>query len=204
MSAYSKKRGVADGKEKELKLDEKRRQWNMNLASRALEQMYGDEEIGDVIIHNRRKKRITYTADTLYDKGREYFENIFESNQQGVTIVPDIEDFCMFAKISRAVFLNYRRSDDSELSAVACNIANAIASCKKQAAYEGLINPMAFMADMNNNHDYIQARTETTINSNISLQQVDARIEDIASRIPMEDIPLLEGEVIETKEEENG
>jgi hypothetical protein len=79
-----------------------------------------------------------------------------------------------------------------ELAEVANNIANAIASCKKQNAYQGLINPMAFMADMNNNHDYVQARTETTINSTISVQQVEANIADIASRIPMEDIPQIE------------
>ena len=197
MAQYSKKRGVKYD-QKKLSLEEKRKQWNIDLANRTLEQMFGCVEVGeDEIINNRCKKRIVYNAETLYEKGMEYFQNIVESNENNVVIVPDIEDFCMFCHISRTTFIKYRRGDDVELAEVANNIANAIASCKKQNAYQGLINPMAFMADMNNNHDYVQARTETTINSTISVQQVEANIADIASRIPMEDIPQIDtkGEV---------
>lgn len=197
MAQYSKKRGVKYD-QKKLSLEEKRKQWNINLANRTLEQMFGCVEVGeDEVINNRWKKRVVYNAETLYEKGMEYFQNIVESNENNVVIVPDIEDFCMFAHISRTTFIKYRRGDDVELAEVANNIANAIASCKKQNAYQGLINPMAFMADMNNNHDYVQARTETTINSTISVQQVEANIADIASRIPMEDIPKIDtkGEV---------
>lgn len=197
MAQYSKKRGVKYD-QKKLSLEEKRKQWNIDLANRTLEQMFGCVEVGeDEIINNRHKKRVVYNAETLYEKGMEYFQNIVESNENNVVIVPDIEDFCMFCHISRTTFIKYRRGDDVELAEVANNIANAIASCKKQNAYQGLINPMAFMADMNNNHDYVQARTETTINSTISVQQVEANIADIASRIPMEDIPQIEakGEV---------
>lgn len=194
---YSKKRGVDySGGHEKLSVDEKRRQWNVNLASRTLENMFGRTELdnGDVV-SDGKKKRITYNAQTLYEKAEEYFENIIEANENGITIIPDIEDFCTFCHISRPTFLKYRRSDDPEMLEVANNIATAIASCKKQNAYAGLINPMAFMADMNNNHDYVQARTETTINSTISLQQVESNIADIASRLPLEDIPLIEGEI---------
>lgn len=197
MAQYSKKRGVKYD-QKKLSLEEKRKQWNIDLANRTLEQMFGCVEVGeDEVINNRWKKRVVYNAETLYEKGMEYFQNIVESNENNVVIVPDIEDFCMFAHISRTTFIKYRRGDDVELAEVANNIANAIASCKKQNAYQGLINPMAFMADMNNNHDYVQSRTETTINSTISVQQVEANIADIASRIPMEDIPKIDtkGEV---------
>ena len=192
MAHYSKKRGVRYDDQK-LNLDEKRRQWNVNLAKRQLENMFGTVDIGDdVIVHNRYKKRVTYTPETLYEKAREYFENIVEANENDVTIIPDLEDFCTFAKISRPVFLKYRRSDDADMSEVANNIATAIASCKKQNAYGGLISPLAFAMDMNNNHDYVQARQETTINSNISIQQIETNIADIASRLPVEDIPMLE------------
>lgn len=202
MGAYSKKRGVNDTGEDKLTMEEKRRQWNVNLANRALETLFGQTEIDeDTVVNNRYRKKVDYTAEELYEKAREYFENIVEANSNNVGIVPDIEDFCMFAHISRAKFLHYRRSDDADIAEVANNISNAIASCKKQNAYQGLINPMAFMADMNNNHDYVQARTETTINSNISLTQVETSIADISSRIPVEDIPLLEGEVIDKKGE---
>lgn len=193
MAQYGKKRGVDYSGKKKMSIEEKRRQWNIDLASRTLENMFDDINLGDdVIIHNKRRKRVTYTPQTLYEKAQEYFANIMDSNENGVTIIPDIEDFCVFAHISRPVFLKYRRSDDSEMAEVANNIATAIASCKKQNAYAGLINPISFAMDMNNNHDYVQSKTETTINSNISLSQVETNIQDIASRLPVEDIPLIE------------
>lgn len=193
MAQYGKKRGVDYSGKKKMSIEEKRRQWNIDLASRTLENMFDDINLGDdVIIHNKRRKRVTYTPQTLYEKAQEYFANIMDSNESGVTIIPDIEDFCVFAHISRPVFLKYRRSDDSEMAEVANNIATAIASCKKQNAYAGLINPISFAMDMNNNHDYVQSKTETTINSNISLSQVETNIQDIASRLPVEDIPLIE------------
>lgn len=194
---YSKKRGVdySNGYEK-LSMDEKRRQWNVNLANRTLENMFGRTEIdNDVVVSNRKSRRVTYNPQTLFEKAEEYFENIVEANENGITIIPDLEDFCTFCHICRATFLKYRRSEDPDMAEVANNIATAIASCKKQNAYAGLINPMAFMADMNNNHDYVQAKTETTINSRISLQQIESNIADIADRLPIEDIPLIEGEI---------
>lgn len=200
MAQYGKKRGVDYTGGKKMSTDEKRRQWNIDLASRTLENMFGQTQVDEnTIIHNRKKRRVTYTAESLFDKAEEYFENIIQANEEGVTIVPDIEDFCTFAHISRPLFLKYRRSDDMELADVANNIATAIASCKKQNAYAGLINPISFAMDMNNNHDYVQSRTEATINNNISVQQVETNIADIANRIPVEDIPLLEGEVVENE-----
>lgn len=203
MSSYSKRRGVdyTNGKEK-LSTEEKRRQWNVDMANRILQNTFDRTEIDEsLIINNTKRKRIIYTPQSLYQKAQEYFENIVETNSNGITIIPDIEDFCTFANISRYQFMNYRKSDDLEMNETANNIATAIAACKKQSAFAGLINPIAFAMDMNNNHDYVQSKTETTINSNISLQQVEANIADIASRIPVEDIPLLEGGVINKKEE---
>lgn len=199
---YSKKRGVDFTGGAKMTTDEKRRQWNIDLAKRNLENMFGRivSEDGDYEINNHYKRRVSYTPEKLYDVAQAYFENIVEANENGITIVPDIEDFCTFAHISRNVFLGYRRSDDPDMADTANNIATAIASCKKQNAYAGLINPISFAMDMNNNHDYVQSRTETTINSNISLQQVETNIADIASRIPVEDIPLLEGDVIDDEE----
>ncbi len=201
MAQYSKKRGVdyTNGKGK-LSLEEKRRQWNVDLAQRTLINMFDQTQIDDdVVVTGRRTRRCAYTPETLMQKASEYFENIRDTNSNGVPIVPDIEDFCIFAHISRPTFVKYRRSDNIEMAEVANNIATAIAACKKQNAFAGLINPIAFAMDMNNNHDYVQSRTETTINSNINLQQVETNIADIASRIPLEDIPQIEGLTKEEK-----
>ena len=203
MGQYSKKRGVIDAHEK-LTSEEKRQQWNVNMAKRTLENMFQHTEIDEnTYVSNRKIKRVTYNPQTLYEKAQEYFENILEANENGVTIIPDIEDFCLFAHISRAVFLSYRKSDNVEMADVANYIATAIAGCKKQNAYAGLINPIAFAMDMNNNHDYVQSKTETTINSNISLSQIEANVADIASRIPVEDIPLIESSLTKKKGEDS-
>ena len=95
---YSKKRGVDySGGHEKLSADEKRRQWNINLASRTLENMFGQSQVSDeVLVTSRRPKRVTYNAETLYKKAEEYFENIIEANENGITIIPDIEDFCTF------------------------------------------------------------------------------------------------------------
>lgn len=203
MGSYSKKRGVdyTNGKEK-MSMEEKRRQWNIDMANRILQNTFDRTEIDEsLIINNTKQRRIDYTPQTLYEKAQEYFENIVDANSDGITIIPDVEDFCTFAKISRWRFMGYRKSDDLEMNEVANNIATAIAACKKQSAFAGLINPISFAMDMNNNHDYVQVKTETTINNNVSLQQVEANIADIASRIPVEDIPLLGGGVLNAKED---
>ena len=134
MAQYSKKRGVKYD-QKKLSLEEKRKQWNIDLANRTLEQMFGCVEVGeDEIINNRCKKRIVYNAETLYEKGMEYFQNIVESNENNVVIVPDIEDFCMFCHISRTTFIKYRRGDDvTHGEAVAMGMVQAAALSAKYA-----------------------------------------------------------------------
>ena len=57
--------------------------------------------------------------------------NIVEANENEVTIIPDVEDFCVFANISRPTFLKYRRSDDPDMAEVANNIATAIVGSSK-------------------------------------------------------------------------
>ena len=189
MAARSKKRGVDNSMGQEISLDEKRRQWNINLANRTLDTLFGHVYVdGDTLIQNNGKhKRVTYTSESLYEKAREYFENIVEANENNVSIIPDIEDFCMFANISREAFMKMRRSEDSDMQYVASNIANAIANCKKQSALQGTLNPTIFAIDMNNNHGYVQAKAEFTVNSNVSMQQIEANIADIANRLPLDD-----------------
>ena len=182
------KRGVTEiGENEQMTLDERKRQWNGNLASRVLEAYYGEKEITECMaVVSRRRLLINYNAEQLYNKGKEYFQDIMDKNRDGISIIPDIEDFCMFACISRQKFMSYRRSEDPQLNDVACNLANAIASCKKQMALQGYINPATFAIDMNNNHDYVQARTELQVSQKVSLQQLENNVADIANRLPME------------------
>lgn len=191
MPARRDKRGAhTRGDDDNLSMDERKRQWSSNLASRALNTLYGEEEIDEevTVLKNgvRGNRVVNYTPDQLYEKGRQYFQNIVEVNEDGITVIPDVEDFCMFANIGRSKFKGYCRSEDPLMSEVANNIANAIASCKKQFALSGMINPATFAIDMNNNHDYVQARTEVQVSQKVSLQQLESNVADIANRLPMD------------------
>lgn len=191
-----KPRGV-NGRNSNMSLEDKRRQWNVNLANRTLESLYGEIKIDEntTISKPLGRKTVVYNAQTLYEKGKEYFENIAETNEAGISVIPDIEDFCMFAKISRETFFKYRKSEDLALANVATMLSTAIANIKKQQALNGNINPTIFAIDFNNNHGYVQARTEVAVNQTISMQQIENNIADIADRIAMEEDGKIEEKI---------
>lgn len=180
-----------------MSLEDKRRQWNINLSNRTLENLFGEIKVDEntTVSRSHGNYRVVYNADTLYEKAKEYFENIAETNENGIVVIPDIEDFCMFANISRDSFMRYRKSEDFRLSNVATMIATAIANIKKQQALNGNINPTVFAIDFNNNHDYVQARAEVAVNQTISMQQIENNIADIADRIAMEEDGRIEKKV---------
>lgn len=64
MAQYSKKRGVNYDKQR-LSMDEKRRQWNVDIAKRQLEHMFGQVDLGDEIIINRVRRSYLYARNTL-------------------------------------------------------------------------------------------------------------------------------------------
>lgn len=132
---------------------------------------------------NDLTKYIDYNADTLAQRAKEYFQNIYEMAEQGTPIVPDIEDFCLWCKIPRSRFSQYRASHSIPLNCVANNISNAIAMCKKQMAFDGSIPPVVFAIDFNNNHDYIQQRVAVESHTTYEIEAQDS-INDIASRLP--------------------
>lgn len=184
----------------DLSLEEKRAQWNINLANRVLENMFGEYDLeNSEVVTSKFVKYRQYSAQQLFDKARDYFRNIQETNEGGISVIPDIEDFCLFVQISRDTFQAYRSSEDPDMRNVAQNIANAIAACKKQSALQGTLNPTIFAIDMNNNHGYVQSKSEITVNQNVTMQQLESNIVDIANRLPVEDEDELE---IEENDEE--
>jgi hypothetical protein len=105
---------------------------------------------------------------------------------QGTPIAPDIEDFCLFCKISRETFYKYRTGHQLDLNFCANQISNAIAMCKKQMAFDGQIPPVVFAIDFNNNHDYVQQKYQVDMHTSIEVEAQDS-INDIASRLPMQE-----------------
>lgn len=191
-----KPRGV-NGRNSNMSLEDKRRQWNVNLSKRTLESLYGEIKVDEntTVSKPLARRGVIYNAQTLYEKGKEYFENIAETNEAGISVIPDIEDFCMFANISRNTFLKYQKSEDLALANVASMLSTAIANIKKQQALNGNMNPTIFAIDFNNNHGYVQARTEVAVNQTISMQQIENNIADIADRIAMEEDGKIEEKI---------
>lgn len=180
MASKRKSRGV--GNNNQMSVEERTRQWNLNMAERTLTNLFN--EVGNV--SNYKHKSTVYTPDSLYQKANEYFHDILQKNEDGIAIIPDIEDFCLFAQISRYTFLQYRRSDDPSMADVANKIANAIGNVKKSQALHGNINSTIFAIDFNNNHDYVQMRTELQLYATNTNAQIEASTEEILARIPEE------------------
>lgn len=170
-------------------MEKKRSQWGMITAGRVLDCLYPETSLGDgnSVVEDKASKEKKYTATTLSLKGKEYFQNIYELNQQGIAIIPDIEDFCMYIGVSRNTFYNMCVGHDINLSICGNNIRNAIASCKKQMAFNGEIPPVVFAIDFNNNHDYVQAKAQLQVQTTTD-GDAQASIDEIASRLPIEEV----------------
>ena len=180
--AYKRKsRGVGY---KELSLEDRMKQWNINMADRTLNKMFNHVDKGDTLIDNRKFKPVHYTPNQLFEMANEYFYDIKEQNQNGIAIIPDIEDFCLFCNLSRHMFLKYRKSDDPEMFYVANLIANAIANCKKSLGWQGCLPEKLIELDFSNNHDYSK-RLEASLGAGFESQIVHNLTDEIASRLPL-------------------
>lgn len=85
-----------------------------------------------------------------------FWEIIIETNQNGVSVIPDVEGFCCFAGISREALNSWEHERTGAYPIVIKNLKNTIAAAKKQLALRGKIPPIVFATDFNNNHGYTQ------------------------------------------------
>lgn len=197
MTSYRKTRGVDTSGGEPTDHERQRAQWGMATASRVLECMFPETSLddGNSVCTNSLLSYTKYNAESLARRAREYFINIYDTNLSGVSIIPDIEDFCLFAHISRVTFIQYCSGHDLDLANVANNVKTAIAACKKQMAMDGQIPPVVFAIDFNNNHDYIQQKYQVEMHTTAEIDIQD-NIDDIASRLPVSSSEKL----IETEE----
>ncbi len=95
-------------------------------------------------------------VENLVDKYKEYLEYIYNNNQRGCNLIPDVEGFCSFARISRDTLNTWEHTRSAEYSDIIKVIKNDIASYKKQLGLNGKIPPIVLALDFNNNHGYTQ------------------------------------------------
>ena len=170
--------------------DSKRAQWNANMAARVLEAMFPqvDAATGETVItknYGRHKYYIDH-PDAFDREIYKYFVDIQIKNENGIEITPDIEDFCLFVGVSRES-LQKMRFANAEIGKRVEAVRNAIAACKKQLAMDGKIPPVVLAIDFNNNHDYVQAKSEVQISHNTV--DVKESISDIAARLMIDENP---------------
>lgn len=186
--SYRTRRGVKN-REPQIEHGQSREQWNMDMAQRALENLFPEISSDDgntVVDYTHAYKYPKYNADTLARRAEEYFRDIYEKNAAGIPIIPDIEDFCNYCNMSRIYYVSLKQSSDIKLAFLCERINTTIASIKKQLAFDGHINPTVFAIDFNNNHDYVQARQQIEMKTtNLNIEAKDS-IDDIALRIPTE------------------
>ena len=186
MTSYRKTRGVDISGGQPTDHERQRAQWGMATAGRVLECMFPETSLddGNSVMSSKFFTYIDYNADTLARRAREYFQNIYDTNMAGISIIPDIEDFCLFCHINRLTFIKLCQSHDIKLANVANNVKTAIAACKKQMAMDGHIPPVVFAIDFNNNHDYVQQKYQVDMHTTTDIEAQDS-INDIASRLPV-------------------
>lgn len=188
MASLRKTRGVDTSMGEITDSERQRAQWGAQQALRVLDCFFPEVSLddGNSVEEFKCNKKQEYNSDTLARRAKDYFQDIYDKNLNGISIIPDIEDFCMFCGITRGKFQQICSSHDIQLQICGNNIRNAIAACKKQMAFNGSIPPVVFAIDFNNNHDYIQAKNQVEIRTSYDAEIEDS-INDIASRLPVEE-----------------
>ena len=105
----------------------------------------------------RTKRAPKYeTVEELQEVIEAYFESVRNAAINGTIIVPDVEDFCSFAMISRNTFINWKTPGykTNAFCEEVQKLDTALAACKKQLMFNGDIPAIPTLADLNNNHGY--------------------------------------------------
>lgn len=128
-----------------------------------------DEEIAamtatecDAVIANIiQRRRVGNVArypniESLERKINEYWIFVLEERSKGHDVIPDVEHFASFLGVSRYTLIEWKRNNKNGFSDPLEMAFNDIAAVKNQLVMHGELNPMTWVAMMNNNHGYTQ------------------------------------------------
>jgi transcriptional regulator with XRE-family HTH domain len=122
---------------------------------------------------NRRRRTGPYTRggkdyDTVEDLENEiiaYWDYLMEQNENGITLIPDVEGLAAFLGVTRNTLNNWENKNRNGFAETVAQAKNAIAAAKKQIGLRGYIPPLVLAMDFNNNHGYTQ-KQEVVITPN--------------------------------------
>lgn len=85
----------------------------------------------------------------------DYWESIATLRKKGIDIFPDVEGVCSHLGISRSTLMSWKNHNRNGFGETIEILFTNIAAVKKQIAMHGNMPALVFMADMNNNHGYV-------------------------------------------------
>lgn len=96
------------------------------------------------------------TLDDLRQGIQQYWDFLIEAAESDDELIADTEGLCQFLGISRRTLLNWEKQNYNGFAQLIAETRTAIAACNKQIAKKGKMPALVFMADFNNNHEYVQ------------------------------------------------
>lgn len=160
----------------ELEIQERARlQWMAKIDWNGFGQNQLSEYVG-MVFYNRTRNR--GARETSFSCGPElagaidaYWCLLMELAEHKHTNIPDVESLADFLGVSRETLLRWRRGEANLEFVDPLNVAfNEIAQVKKQLAYNGRINGLMYLSDMQNNHGYIANQKITDMQVNVRLK----------------------------------
>ncbi len=111
-----------------------------------------------------------------------YFNKLTQAAINGAPHYPDVEDFCVYARISRETFNLWQQPGvkSSMFREEVKRFETSLAAYKKQLMFKGAIPAVPALADLNNNHGYTN---QTSVVKHEYVRELPT-IEEIARKLP--------------------
>lgn len=118
----------------------------------------------------------------------DYFASIFEEQEAGSDILPDVEAMADFLGITRDTIIRWMRGEDNREFVAPLNIAvNEIAMYKKQRAMVDKVNGLVYLSDMQNNHKYLSNQKSADVQLNVTMKHELPSLEQLNQQMKLLD-----------------
>lgn len=146
-------------------------------------------QLTGAIVRNRARNAGTHQRKYL--SGAElagvidaYFWGIFEDQEAGSDILPDVETMADYLGVTRDTVLRWARGEDNREFVEPVQIAlNEIAGMKKQRAMTDRVNGLVYLNDMQNNHGYLSNQKSADVNINVRMRNELPSVEQLTEQM---------------------
>lgn len=155
--------------------EESRKKWTVDVNWDGFGKTQLGEAVGMVYLNrtrNRGAKEKTFSCGAdLAGAIDAYWILLLDLAEHGHTVIPDVESLADFLGVTRSTLNRWRRGEDNLEFVDPVNMAyNEIAQVQKNLASQGKLNPIMTMANLNNDHGYIQNQKSNEVQLNVRLR----------------------------------